>query len=145
MFPDTQSYGLVSITPGLIRAEQNRNVQFRKWNSHRATHGDRLFCNVFPLNTVLKTCLGTSQWIRIHPPRQRTWVRSRLGKCHCNGVTKPVRCKYWAHALEPVLRDKGSHCSEKPEHRNWRVAPARRNDRKPSRSNKADPEQLKRK
>ena len=52
MFPDTQSYGLVSITPGLIHAEQNRSIQFRKWNSHKATHRDKLLCNVFPLNTL---------------------------------------------------------------------------------------------
>ena len=52
MFPDTQSYGLVSITPGLIHTEQNRSIQFRKWNSHKATHRDKLLCNVFPLNTL---------------------------------------------------------------------------------------------
>ena len=42
------------------------------------------------------------------------------------GETKPVRHNYWAHIqqllkterLEPVLRNKRSHCDEKPAHLN---------------------------
>ena len=52
----------------------------------------------------------------------------------CRGATKPVCHNYWAHVpqllkltcLDPVLRNKRSHCNEKPEHRN-RVAPAHHN------------------
>ena len=80
----------------------------------------------------------------------------------CHGATKPVRHNYWVWALEPashnywahvpqllkpvclepMLRNKWSHCNEKPAHRNKRVAPAHRNERKPVRSNK-DPMQPK--
>ena len=46
----------------------------------------------------------------------------------CRGAAKPVHHNYWAHVrwlpepshLEPVLRNKRSHCSEKPAHCNQR-------------------------
>ena len=72
-------------------------------------------------------------WLGIRLPMQRTQVRAQVREDPtCRGATKPVRHNYWARVpqllepvhLEPVLRNKRSHCSEKPEHRNERVAPA---------------------
>ena len=73
----------------------------------------------------------------------------------CHGATKPVHHNCWACALEPgshscwacalepgshsywacvplepMLPNKRSPCSEKPEHRNYRAAPARHNSGK---------------
>ena len=60
---------------------------------------------------------------------------------HAREATKPQCHNYWACALEPVLRNMRSHCSEKPIH-NYRVAPAHLNLRNPERSNE-DPAQPK--
>ena len=70
---------------------------------------------------------------------QETWVRALVREDPTyHGATKPVRHNYWARALEPVshnywarvpqllkpahlepvLRNKRSHRSEKPAHRN---------------------------
>ena len=63
----------------------------------------------------------------------------------CHGATKSQGCNYWSpHAIEPVLHKKRSHRNEKPKHCNWRVVPARHNQRKPECSNK-DPVQRKKK
>ena len=80
-----------------------------------------------------------AQWLRIHLPMQGTRVRALVRKDPtCHRATKPERhncwgCavefasqNYWAHVLqllksaqlEPVLRDKRSHCNEKPTHHN---------------------------
>ena len=103
-------------------------------------------------------CFGASlvaQWLGTRLPTQGTRVRALVWEDPtCRGAAKPVSHNYWACALgpvshnhwacvphlpkpvclEPVLRD------EKPpqwEARapQWRVAPARRNYRKPARSN----------
>ena len=79
------------------------------------------------------------QWLRIHLPMQGTWVRALVWEDPtCHRATKPVHNNYWACALEPVnhnywahvpqllkpvplepvLRNKRSHCNEKPAHRN---------------------------
>ena len=69
---------------------------------------------------------GTSlvvQWLRICLPMQGTWVRSLVWEDPtCHGATKPMHHNYWAcepqllkpACLQPVLRDKRSHCNEKP-------------------------------
>ena len=86
--------------------------------------------------------VGTSlvaQWSRIHLPMQGTWVRALVWEDPtCRGATKPMRHNYWAWALEPTshnywahmpqllkptclepeLRNKRSHHSEKLEHHN---------------------------
>ena len=58
---------------------------------------------------------------------QGTWVQALVREDPtCRGATKPVRHNYWARVpqlpkpvcLEPVLRNKTSQRSEKPEHRN---------------------------
>ena len=92
---------------------------------------------------VLKSTLyGASlvaQWLRVCLPMKETRVRALIWEDPtCRGATKPVRhnywaCileppshNYWAHVtqllkpmrLEPVLRNKKSHHSEKPAHRN---------------------------
>ena len=76
-----------------------------------------------------ETC-GTSlavQWLRIRLPMQGTRVHPLVREDPtCHGATKPVRHNYWACVLqllkpahlEPVLRNKRSHCSEKPVHHN---------------------------
>ena len=66
--------------------------------------------------------IGTSlvvQWLRIRLPMQGTRVRALVREDPtCHGATKPVRYNYWACALEPMLRNKRSHRSEKPSHPN---------------------------
>ena len=85
-----------------------------------------------------------AQGLRIHLPVQGTWVWTLVQEDPtCHGATKPVRhnywaCalepashNYWAHApracepqllkpmhLEPMLRNKRSHCNEKPMYHN---------------------------
>ena len=87
---------------------------------------------------TLKKINGASlvaQWLRVHLPMQGTWVRALVREDPtCRGVTKLGRHNYWACALEttshnywvcvpqllkptclePVLRNKRSHCNEKP-------------------------------
>ena len=80
-----------------------------------------------------------AQWLRIRLPMQgtRVWALVREDPT-CRRATKPMRHNYWACALEPtshnywahvpqllkparlepVLRNKRSHCNEKPAHRN---------------------------
>ena len=84
----------------------------------------------FPGGAVVKNCL----------PMQGTRVRSLVWEDPtCCGATKPMSHNYWAHApqllklthprahalqllkpshLEPVLRNKRSHCNEKAAHHN---------------------------
>ena len=78
-----------------------------------------------------------AQWLRIRLPMQGTGVRALVWEDPtCREATKPVHHNYWACALEPtshnywahvlqllkparlepVLHNKRSHCSEKPEH-----------------------------
>ena len=80
-----------------------------------------------------------AQWLRIHLPIQGTQFRALVWEDPtCCGATKPVHHNYWACALEPTshnywarvlqllkpahleptLRNKRSHCNEKPVHRN---------------------------
>ena len=80
------------------------------------------------------------QRLRIHLPMQGTWVRSLVQEDPTyKRAAKPERCNYLA--LEPMLRNKESHCDEKPMH-NQRVAPACHNWRKPVNSHE-DPLQPK--
>ena len=67
----------------------------------------------------LRTSL-VAQWLRICLPMQGTRVQALVREDPtCRGATKPVRHNYWSlHVLEPVLRNKRSHCNEKPAHRN---------------------------
>jgi len=61
----------------------------------------------------LKTSLVV-QGLRICPPRQRTWVRPLVWENPtCCVATKPEPV-----TTEPELRNKRSHCSEKPKHHN---------------------------
>ena len=93
-------------------------------------------------NRRLKCDLRASlvaQWLRICLTMQGTQVRALVREDPtCRGATKPVHhncwaCvlepashNYWAHVpqllkparLEPVLRNKRSHCNEKPMHCN---------------------------
>ena len=80
-----------------------------------------------------------AQWLRIHLPMQGTRVRALVREDPiCRRATKPVCHTYWACALEPTshnywarvpqllkpvrleptLRNKRSHRSEKPAHHN---------------------------
>ena len=66
---------------------------------------------------------GTSlvvQWKRTCLPMQRARVRSQIWEdATCHGTNEPT-CPHYRNlgALEPVLHDKRSHCSEKPTHLN---------------------------
>ena len=89
----------------------------------------------FPGGTVVKNPPAKKKKKRIRLPMQGTRVRALVQEDPtCRGATKPVRCNYWACALEPashsywahspqllkpaglepVLRSKRSHCNEKP-------------------------------
>ena len=66
-----------------------------------------------------------AQWFRICLPTQGTWVRALVWEDPtCRGATKPASHNYWACVpqllkpvrLEPILRNKRSHRSEKPVH-----------------------------
>ncbi|KAG5213585.1 hypothetical protein JEQ12_009371 [Ovis aries] len=61
---------------------------------------------------------------------QETRVRSLVPEDPaCAARTEPV---LWSpRALEPVLRNKGSHCMEKPEHRNEEQRPPASTGEKP--------------
>ena len=79
---------------------------------------------------MLKLYTGTSlvvQWLRIHPLMQGTGVRSLVQEDPtCDGPAKPVHQIYGSLcAWSPMLCHKERNCSEKPVHRNERVAPAR--------------------
>ena len=95
-------------------------------------------CGLTEILKLSRTSL-VAQWIRIRLPMQGTQVRSLVQEDPtCRGATKPECHNFWACALEPashnywvhvlqllkpaclepVLRDKRSHCSEKPAHHN---------------------------
>ena len=71
-----------------------------------------------------------AQWLRILLPMQGKWVRALVREDPtCRGANKPVRTAtepvLWSPPqllkpvrLEPVLRNKRSHRSEKPAHHN---------------------------
>ena len=86
------------------------------------------------------------QSLRIHLPTQGTWVRALVQEDFtCHGATKPMLHNYWACTLEPtnhncraqvphllkprathlepMLRNKRSHCNEKPAHHNKEKPP----------------------
>ena len=75
---------------------------------------------------------------RSHMPRSN-WARAPQLLSLPSRTREPQLLK--PSGLEPMLRNKRSHRNEKPAHCN-RVAPTRRNQRKPARSNK-DPMQPK--
>ena len=59
-----------------------------------------------------------AQWLRICLPMQGTRVRALVWEDPtCCGATRPVSHNYWASRLEPVLRNKRGHDSERPAHR----------------------------
>ena len=93
---------------------------------------------VFNIKNLICGTSLVAQSLRIHLPTQGTQVRALVREDPtCRGATKPVRhnywaCvlepashNYWAHVLqlrkparlEPMLRNKRSHCDEKHEHR----------------------------
>ena len=52
-------------------------------------------------------------------PMQGTRLQSLIQEDPtCHGATKSMCHSYWACALQPLLRKKRSHCSEKPTNRN---------------------------
>ena len=118
--------------------------------------------NIFSLLKYF-ICFGTSlvaQRLRIRLPMQRAWVWTLVWKDPtCCGATKPVCHNYWACALracQPQLLSPHATTTEDSTPRarapqekplqweahtpQWRVAPARRNYRKPVHSNE-DPTQ----
>ena len=78
-------------------------------------------------------------WLRVCLPGRGhgcdPWPRKIPHAHACTTTTEPA-------ALEPVLADKRSHCSEKPAHHNSGVAPAHCIERKPECS-REDPGQPK--
>ena len=100
-------------------------LQGRRIHNTRFKGGPRLKEGDTPLQEVSTSLVV--QWLRIHLPMQGTRVRTLVQEDPtCRGATKPTRHNYWAHALqlpkpahlEPMLRNKRSHHSEKPVHCN---------------------------
>ena len=59
------------------------------------------------------------QWLRIHLPMQRTWVRSLVREdSTCLGASKAMNCNYWSLHPELLLCNKRSHGNEKFKHCN---------------------------
>ena len=98
----------------------------------------RMYKKSYNSKTTARASL-VAQWLRIHLPRQGTWVRALVQEDPtCHRATKPVHRNYWACALEPMshnywalvpqllkpaclepmLRNKRSHHNEKPTHHN---------------------------
>ena len=68
------------------------------------------------------------QWLEICLAMWSTWIQSLLWEDPtCCRAAEPTSQNYWAHVphywsqhtLEPVLWNKGSHCSEKPAYCSW--------------------------
>ena len=121
-------------------------TQLNPWTSRKEIHCQKIW-------------KGTSlvvQWLGSRLPMQGTWIRALVPEDPtCRRAAKPVRHSYWACALEPASHNYWSPRAtntkahvprarapqqEKPPQ--WeacapqrRVAPARRNYRKPARSN----------
>ena len=77
------------------------------------------FLDLKPKAKTTKTKInnwGTSlvaQWLRILLPMQGTWVRSLVQEDPtCCGATKPVSHNYWACTLEPLSRNYWAHTSQ---------------------------------
>ena len=57
---------------------------------------------LWPFRSLLKT-FQVAQWLKIHLPRQETWVWSLVQEDPtCHRATKPMCNNYWACALEPT-------------------------------------------
>ena len=84
-----------------------------------------------------------AQWFRVYLPMQGTRVRALVWEDPtCRGATSPVSHNYWAcasGACAPLQEEPQRWEAHEPQ---WRVAPARRNWRKPSHRNE-DPTQPK--
>ena len=67
-------------------------------------------------NSKVGTAL-VARRLRIQLPVQRTYIQSLVqeGPTRCR-ATKPMHDNYFARALESMLRNKRSYCSEKPTH-----------------------------
>ena len=84
------------------------------------------------------------QWIRIHLPRQGTWVLSLvLEDFTCLRATKSMCHNYWTHTVEPVIHNCWVHtpwaCARQQKPQKWealaiRVIRPRCNERRPARN-----------
>ena len=65
------------------------------------------------------------QWVTICLPVQGTWVQPPVQEDppRCGAIMPVCHNHCSLPALEPVLCNRRSHCNEKPEHHNQRVAP----------------------
>ena len=115
-------------------------IQTKTWNLYESQTWIPII--VLIMYTVLKCIYRASlvaQWLRICLPMQgaRVWAGAREDLT-CRRATNPMHHNYWACALEltchnywarmpqllkaahlePVLRNKRSHCNEKPAHCN---------------------------
>ena len=77
-----------------------------------------------------------AQWLRICLPMQGTWVRALVREDPtCRGAAGPVSHNYWACASEACAPQQERPRQWEARAPRWRVAPARRNWRKPSHRN----------
>ena len=68
------------------------------------------------VNDIIKWIFRLSCWLKGWEclPMQGAWSQSLVQvDPTCHEITKPVCYNYWAHALEPVLHNKKSHCKKK--------------------------------
>ena len=93
-----------------------------------------------------KSTFGASlvaQWLRIRLPMQGTWVRALVWEDPtCRRAARPVSHNYWACASGTCAPQWERPRQWEARAPRWRVAPARRNWRKPSHRNE-DPSQPK--
>ena len=84
-----------------------------------------------------------AQWLRVRLPMQGTRVRALVWEDPtCRGATKPVSHSYWACASGACAPQRERPRQWEARAPRWRMAPARRNWRKPSHRNE-DPMQPK--
>ena len=136
LYPQFHSQGMLVIRHTMGRASDN-NTESQLMSNIPIR---REILTIIELLQLTHT--GTSlvaQWLRIRLPMQGTRVRALVQEDPtCHGATKPMHHNYWACALgpashnsrahvpqllkparlEPVLRNKRSHCNEKPAHHN---------------------------
>ena len=84
-----------------------------------------------------------AQWLRVRLPMQGTRVRALVWEDPtCRGATRPVSHNYWACASGASAPQQERPRQWEAHAPRWRVAPACRNERKPSHRNE-DPTQPK--
>ena len=93
------------------------------------------------LRTHLPRASLVAQWLRIRLPMQGTWVRAPVREDPTwRGAARPVSHNYWACASGACAPQRERPRQWEARAPRWKVAPARRNWRKPSHRNEDPPQ-----